>query len=88
MKTTLRKIQTLFPHSEKLLLHVPAGALVAVLALLYTTDPVQLMIHATYLGIIKEAWDYGRNKYIKMENVWDLLATMAGGVIVVLIVNW
>jgi hypothetical protein len=82
MRKTLRKIQGLFPHSEKLLLHVPIGALVALGTLLYSDDPWEMMRNATDIGVMKEVWDYGRNKYITMENVWDLLATMLGGALV------
>ncbi|AEL24337.1 hypothetical protein Cycma_0562 [Cyclobacterium marinum DSM 745] len=88
MKKTISKITHLFPHAEKVLLHIPFGALAGCVGLIYTYDLVFIMVNATYVGIIKEAWDYGRNKVITMENVWDLLATMAGGVIVCLIVNY
>jgi len=58
------------------------------MANLYTDDLVEMMIHAIYVGIIKEAWDYGRNKYINMENILDFLFTALGGGIVCLIVNY
>ncbi|WP_460512978.1 hypothetical protein [Cyclobacterium sediminis] len=38
--------------------------------------------NATEIGIMKEVWDYGRNKTITLENWMDLFATMMGGVLV------
>lgn len=82
MRKTILKIQHLFPHSEKVLLHLPLGAAAAALALFYTDSPWEMIRNATDIGIMKEVWDYGRNKTITLENWMDLFATIMGGVLV------
>jgi hypothetical protein len=75
-------ITKLFPGADKLLLHVPAGAVAALITLIFTNDPYELIRSAAEIGLMKEVWDYARNKTIKLENWMDFFATALGGVLV------
>ena len=77
----ISKITNAFPCADKVL-HMVIGAVAGVLTLLYTDSPVEIIKNAAYLGLLKEVWDYGRNKTIKLENWMDFFATALGGVLV------
>lgn len=80
------RIRKLFPYADKLLLHFPAGVMAGSLTLSYSTEPYEIIRNSTDLGLLKEAWDYGRSNKINRENLLDLMATMAGGVFVAVVV--
>ncbi len=68
-------------HSDKIA-HAFAGGFTAGVSLKHGADPVSMVLNATIIGGLREAFDY---KYANKWDNWDWFATILGGVIFVIL---
>ena len=88
MKKLFTYILNLFPdfRNKDKVLHLVIGALVAVSVYLVTKNAYLALSGTIIIAIFKEAWDYNNSGYVNQENVIDFLVTVAGGLLVFLMV--
>lgn len=89
MKSTLKKLATLFPHADKVM-HFLAGAVIALVVLLVTGVEWYGMSAAFAAGLYKEYSDHvkldtGISKKYAISSYLDWFATILGGVAIELL---
>ena len=82
MQNIVSRISNLFPYADLVLLHFPAGVMAALVTLIFSQSPHELIRSATDIGIMKEVWDFGRTKRVTLQSFLELLSTALGGVAV------